>query len=527
MRWLRTLKHMLWTHHERRPWLTLLATAAFGYVQYVGHLEHELWKDELHCYGVGRSASGLIELLTGERRYDGHPFLWYYLLHLASRVHRGWTSLPVVSAVVATLAAWLWFRYARVPRLVRLLVLCSYYFVYEYGVLSRSYTLGMLLVFAFCALYHPVRIRYVPLAIVLVLVSATSLYGTLIAGVLALFLFSHDVFWETPDATHDRLRFALPLGWLMGLAVYGLGTMLVVVTTLPPADAMYAPSWGFDFSFDTVRGDFFNVWTALFPYHSLDEWNWLYTDHWGSGSGLSPQQLAVLGFAYFVLVVFSLRRSPKLAGAFALGIFLMMAVQHGVYPAALRHRGHYFVLLLACLWLHERERGGKPRAYLAYGLVLLTSGVQLATSVAALRTESRTVFSNAQAAAAFLVEHDLDRLPAIGSSDHATSPIAIMLDRPFLYQESAETHQVVLEHNRRVPPNVYTIMAYAVELAERAGRALMILNYDNPVAAPEGYTLRLWYRGVPALMYDESYRIYELTRVANVEVSTRAGAPAP
>lgn len=524
---LRAFRHALWTHYERGPWLALLVTAAFGYVQFVGHAEHELWKDELHCYGVGRSATGLVDLLTGERRYDGHPFLWYYLLHLASRIHRSWHSLPVVSGLVATLAAWTWFRYARIPRLLRVLVLCTYYFVYEYGVLSRSYTLGMLLVFAFCALYHPVRIRYVPLSVLLVLISATSLYGTLIAGVLALFLFSHDLLWVAPDAKHDRVRFSLPITWVSGLGIYTLGALLVVATTMPPSDAMYAPSWGFDFSFETVRGDFFNFWTALFPFHTLDEWNWLYTDHWGSDWGLSPAQFSALGFVYFVLVVVALRRSPRLAAAFVLGIFLMMAVQHGVYPAALRHRGHYLILMLACLWLHELERRGRPRAYLAYGLVLLSSCVQLATSVAALRTESKTIFSNAQAAAAFMVEHGLARMPVIGSSDHATSPIAIMLDRPFLYQESGETHQVVLEHNRRLPPNVYSIMAYAVELAQPAGSALMVLNYDNPVEVPEGYRLRLLYRGEPALMYDESYRIYELARVSGAEDSTQAAASTP
>jgi len=516
----------LFTHYERAPWLPLLVTAAFGYMQVIGHVDHELWKDELHCYGVGRSAQGLWDLLTGERRYDGHPFLWYYLLHLGSRVHRGWVTLPIISVSVATLTGYMWFRFARVPRILRLIVLASYYFVYEYGVLSRSYTLGMLLVFLFCALYHPLRIRYVPLAFTLFLVAATSLYGTLIALVLALFLFSHDLGWLAPDASSDRARFALPVSWLAGLAVYGLGMLLVAMTTMPPSDAMYAPSWQFDFSFETVRTDFGNVWSTFFPFHTLEEWNWLYSDYLGSDWGLTPPQIAALGFGYFALCVWSLRKSPKLALGFVLGVGLMMAVQHGIYPAALRHRGHYMVLLLACLWLHESERRGRPRAYLAYALVAIATLVQIPTSVAALRSDKRGVFSNAQAAAHFLLTHKLDRLAMVGSTDHATSPIAIMLDRPILFQESGETHQVVLEHNRRQPPNMYQIMNMGVELARRNGTALMILNYDNPVAVPEGFNMRLLYRGEAALMYDESYRIYELARV-DASGQTQAVAPKP
>lgn len=512
MRILRALKHALFTHVERAPWLSLIVTALFGYVQLIGHGDHELWKDELHCYGVGRSAAGLWDLLTGERRYDGHPFLWYYLLHLGSRVHRGWMTLPVVSTAVATLVAFVWFRYARVPRLLRLLVLASYYFVYEYGVLSRSYTLGMLFVFIFCALYHPIRIRYVPLALCLFLAAATSLYGTLIALVLALYLFSHDLGWLKPDASSDRVRFVLPAPWLLGAVLFALGLLLVAGTTLPPSDAMYAPSWQFDFSFEALRGDFFNFWAALFPFRSFHEWNWLYVDYWGSSWGLSQGQLAALGSGYFLLCVYALRRSPKLAAGFVLGVFLMMAVQHGIYPAALRHRGHYLILLLACLWLHEAERRGRPRAYLGYALLTLSVAVQIPTSVAALRTDSHLVFSNAQAAARFLLANKLDQLPAVGSTDHATSPIAIMLDRPILFQESGETHQVVLEHNRRQVPNVYEIMSYGTELARTHGKALMILNYDNPVPVPNGFSMKLLYRGSAALMYDESYRIYQIER---------------
>ena len=518
---LRALRHGLFTHCERAPWFSLLVTAVFGYVQVIGHLDHELWKDELHCYGVGRSASGLMDLLTGERRYDGHPFLWYYLLHLGSRVHRGWMTLPVLSTAVVTLAAYLWFRYARMPRVLRLLVLASYYFVYEYGVLSRSYTLGMLFVFAFCALYHPVRIRYVPLAICLFLIAATSLYGTLIALILALFLFSHDLSWLAPDAGSDRARFALPVTWFFGVVVFGLGMLLVAGTTVPPADAMYAPSWQFDFSFETLRGDFFALWAAFFPNHGWQSWSWLYVDYWGSTWGLTQNQLAALGFAYFLLCVFALRKSPRLALGFVLGILLMMAVQHGIYPAALRHRGHYLILLLACLWLHESERRGRPRAYLAYALLALPLVVQVPTSFAALRTDHVQVFSNAQAAARFLLENKLDQLPAVGSTDHATSPIAIMLDRPILFQESVETHQVVLEHNRRLPPNMYAILNLGVDLARRYGKALMILNYDNTLALPEGFSSRLVYRGDAALMYDESYRIYVVTREAEAPL-TRA-----
>ena len=61
-------------------------------------------------------------------------------------------------------------------------------------------------------------------------------------------------------------------------------------------------------------------------------------------------------------------------------------------------------------------------------------------------------------------------------------------------------------------PNPLAIMAMGVELLTRSEKVILLLGYDNPAPVPPGYALKLVYRGMPALMYDESYRIYELTR---------------
>ena len=70
--------------HERTWHFPLALTVLFGLFNAYAHVIHEPWRDELHCWGVGRIGTGLWDILTGDRRYDGHPFLWYYLLHLVS-----------------------------------------------------------------------------------------------------------------------------------------------------------------------------------------------------------------------------------------------------------------------------------------------------------------------------------------------------------------------------------------------------------------------------------------------------------
>jgi len=153
---------------------------------------------------------------NGERRYEGHPFLWYYVLYLVSRLSSSFVTLHFVTVALVVTAAGLWLRYAPLPRILRVLLLGSYYLVYEYGVISRTYALGLLLTFWFCALYHPRRIRYVPSAILLSLLAATSMYGMLMAVALGVFLFSHGPSFRRPDDSDARARVVFPVGWMIG-----------------------------------------------------------------------------------------------------------------------------------------------------------------------------------------------------------------------------------------------------------------------------------------------------------------------
>ena len=89
-------------------------------------------------------------------------------------------------------------RFAPFPRYLKVLLLFSYYFGYEYGVLSRSYTLGWFLLCLFCAAYHPLRLRHAILAVALSLLVLTSVYGVVMGVALILFLvWEHLRLWSS------------------------------------------------------------------------------------------------------------------------------------------------------------------------------------------------------------------------------------------------------------------------------------------------------------------------------------------
>ena len=506
---LHRLRLALWTNTERSWFFSATAGALFAAAVIYGHIHHEMWKDELHCWAVGRNASGLYDLLTGERRYDGHPFLWYYLLHLVTLVTRSYLALHVVGVVLIVAAAVLWLRYAPLPRLLRLLLLGSYYLLYEYGVVTRSYSLGILLTFAFCALYHPLRIRFVPLATLLGLLAATSMYGFLMAGALALFLFTRTLRLAAPSQEQDRLHLTVSADWLAGLLIFGAFVVLTVVTTIPPSDAHYTPPLSFDLTTDVFAKDFSNFWAVLFPFNAWDAWDWTRYDY--LGASFSEHARVALGLAWFVLWVAALARAPSLAIGFASAILLMMVAQHGIYLAAPRHLGHYLILLLACIWLYHAELRGRRFPGVLYVALVGNLAVQAATGVAALRSEARTLFSGAEAAASFIREQHIEDLPMVGHSDHAAATVATALDRPMWLLSTGETSDVVVEHNRLGTADTSQVLRVAESLARAAhGSSLLVLNHLLVVEPLPTLEIRLLYQPSPALVADETFFLYRV-----------------
>jgi hypothetical protein len=512
MAWRTAIRRAACVRAERGWLFPLLVTLLFAGAEIYGHYFHEMWKDELHCWAVARNSSGLWDLLTGERRYDGHPFLWYYLLYLVTLVSRSYVALHVVGVSLAVTAALLWLRYAPLPRWLRVLGVGSYYMLYEYGVVTRSYMLGIVLVFAVCVVYHPLRIRYMLLATLLGLLAATSMYGTLMASALGVFVFTRGIRFAGPDREDDRARMILPAAYIGGLVLFAAGLALTAITTWPPSDAAFAPPGKFELSFAMVRSDFARYWAAMFPFRRWNDWNWLSTTYLGRGWGLGEGGAAALGGGWFVAWLFVLRRAPWLASAYALGVLMMMAAQHAIYPAGLRHLGHYFVLLLGCVWLYQRETRGRASATLLYIMLGVNLAPQLVTGLAALGVEQKRVFSGAVLAAKYIRDHHLEQLPIVGSSDHSASPVAIALDRPVWLLGTGETSDVVVEHNRLRSTDESRVLEVAGKLAAHAPSrsALLLLNHDLHVLPMRGVATKLLYRGPPAIMFDEVYRIYEL-----------------
>ncbi|MGD0248499.1 MAG: hypothetical protein ABSB75_05525 [Candidatus Limnocylindrales bacterium] len=80
---------------------------------------------------------------------------------------------------------YIWLRWSPLPAFVRLLVPFTFYYQFQYAVVSRSYALSTLLAFAAVALWRAKPLRVLPLGFVVALLAQTNMHGFMIAAGIA------------------------------------------------------------------------------------------------------------------------------------------------------------------------------------------------------------------------------------------------------------------------------------------------------------------------------------------------------
>lgn len=149
-------------------------------------LVHEPFFDEAEAWQIARSAT-LKTLLLETTHYEGHPPLWHLVLMPLAKAGAPYElSLTLVSLAFMGAAVFLILWYAPFPRLVRLLLPFTYFFFYQYGVISRVYCLMTLALVLLAMAYRRRNEKPGRYVAVLILMCVTLAYGLVFAGGLAL-----------------------------------------------------------------------------------------------------------------------------------------------------------------------------------------------------------------------------------------------------------------------------------------------------------------------------------------------------
>jgi hypothetical protein len=213
-----------------KPTWKPIVLAAYCAVLALITFHHEPWFDEAQAWLLARDAS-LRDLWVTHLRFEGTPGLWHMLLMPLAKLGFRYRSMHVLSAAFAILGAAMILWLSPFPPWIRAIIPFTYFLLYQYAVVARSYVLFMPLLAGIAWLLPQARSRPWLFVALLSLLANVSIHGTLAAaGVLLAYLIETLRNTELPEPRLSR-RFLIACG------AFSLVLVLVVIEVWPPPSA--------------------------------------------------------------------------------------------------------------------------------------------------------------------------------------------------------------------------------------------------------------------------------------------------
>lgn len=424
---------------------------------------HSMWVDELQAWSLTRASSDLFDLFI-RLRPESHPGLWYLVLWFPSRLTDDPHIMQIVTAGIgAASLSLIWMR-SPFSFLERALLSSGFQLAYNLTALSRSYSLGILIVLSFVAyrkefarrpwvgwlllgLLANVHLYFAAASFCLAidwlrdenrsvpLLQGASLYllGMFFSLLTMLRLF------ETRLHSFEHLPLVAGLTLLLGLALWLCSKRLPELTTIILAMAilallgLMALGWYFrpGLSAGAVAQRLLSSLSVLGAgivplFHPLK------TGYWNLA--LPPVLGSCLfGAATWVSFVLLRKRTHRLC-LLALQTSFMLAVFSFWQPGTSWHAGVLYLLLVGYLWLAKREDSLVGPVWLL-PLFILPQSLAGAHAMVASKTRG---LSASQDTAIWLREQELDQETIYGYDLFPTLGVATYLRKPFYFLEAGE-----------------------------------------------------------------------------------------
>ena len=399
------LQQAVGKYNQPLLWLFFIASCIIGVITIY---YHEMWRDESQAFLLVRDSKNLSELWQNVR-YEGHPILWHFILFVAYRLFPSIYTIQVVHILTGLSVVALIIFYSPFSLLEKFLLSFSYFFSFEYLVISRNYSIGIFFLLLSVCIFKKRKFSnsIICIAILLGLAANSNIYSFIISCCLfAYFLF--DSFLSNNFSSYKFRLF-----WLSS-AIFTFFLAIALLQLNAPADRI--PKLKISANIDCRRmGKISKEVSEVFfymPDPSKKQKYWGFSVFEGKYFNRHflknlffylPQLLTLI---FLILLFLTLKKSKPIllfvAGAsIGLFMFVYLIFDRGL----LRHTGAFFILLIIALWLYRSsytfsDKSGIYFNYLFKTILL----VQFAGSVIVHVYEIKYTFSGAKDAAAFLIK---------------------------------------------------------------------------------------------------------------------------
>ena len=160
---------------------------------FVTGIHHEPWADEARAWLIARDNSFYNLIFSDVLNYEGHQFLWYFLLKIFILFHLQYNAIFIIPLILTGIGVYLLLFKSNLPNYIKLLFPFSFYIIYMYPVIARSHSLLFPILASIAVIYKNRMQKPSLYALFLFLLMSVSAHGFVIAGILFL-SFGYDVY---------------------------------------------------------------------------------------------------------------------------------------------------------------------------------------------------------------------------------------------------------------------------------------------------------------------------------------------
>lgn len=290
-----------------------------GLSLYMGSL-NQPFADEAQSFLIARDAT-LAELVTTVVRTEGSPLMWFLYLKLWIAAGLSYENIYLTAVVPNFLAVALWLYKAPFSKSVKYLFPLTYFVLYQYNIIARSYSLALLFVILAAMLYPKRHHHCFLFAITIILLGSITAHTFILAcGITALGL------WEDKSLPQNKKEYA----------AYGIIALFVLfnVWLLWPE-----------------RGNLYlnNKYSPLFILSNV--WQMMSIGFINSYPLISGKEVwSILGLAYFVGILSWLARHCRTS---LLWLVIPNMLFMAFVPFKLWHAGLLIATLVFIFWQHR------------------------------------------------------------------------------------------------------------------------------------------------------------------------------
>lgn len=389
--------------------ILLLYTALYIWVTYY----HEPWFDEAQAWEIAKCGS-YRDLLFLIPHGEGHPPLWSLILSIPAKLGVPYEiGIKSVAYIFSIATVYLIVFKAPFTKWVRYTLPFTYFFFYQYGVISRTYCVAMFIIILLAVRFKTKDTQPYKYMVLLALLCACSAYGIVIAGGISI-CWCIDIFLEKKNkdiiSTSKELLSDKRVRALLILLVIAI---LLIIEILPYSTTVAANSSRYDnfakklvYMFLAMLGD--ALISPTFP------------EIWENAGAIDfvPGMIATV-MAWVYLCVFSAKKTWKYYFVPQI-LFAVLMTYYGYQ----HHSGICVIIYVAALWIsydseHRTERLRTIRERLSKdmsGLLTklfkiipaVTVGIMLLFSIMSVRKDIMLPYSDGRAVSEFIKEHHME-----------------------------------------------------------------------------------------------------------------------